>query len=567
MKLFLFGAFFFCISSRQFCQVFPAKDYPKHYFRNPLNIPISLAGNFGELRPNHYHMGLDIRTKKRVNLPVYAAADGYIAKVKVEPAGFGQAIYINHPNGYTTVYAHLNDFSPALSAYVKQQQYKQESWRISIDVPPGMFPVKKGEQIALSGSTGGSEAPHLHFEIRSTSDDVNLNPTLFALPIIDNTKPTILGLAVYDGTKSIYEQSPKIFPVRNVKGVLRIRGGAITSSVSKLRFAISAFDTESGTANRNGIYQASLYDDNKPEIGFEMDRISYANTRGVNAHIDYKTKTNGGPYLQQLFRLPGYNNSIYYSFKNDGLIDLSDGALHLMKIDVKDGYGNIATLNFSVKYKEGAANTWLAPGKMFYPHMLDAFETPDCAFYIGEKCLYDSVHINFFKLPYPGGISYTYEIGAVYIPLQDSFLVRIKPISNFDVSKMDKVVMQRFAGSKKDVEKVQWQGGWASARFRDFGDFQLLVDEEPPRVIPVGFANGANLSRASRIVLIIKDNLDVFKNFRAELDGKWLRFSNDKGKSFIYNFDEHCPRGKHELKISVQDEAGNSATQVFNFTR
>jgi len=569
MKPFVLGVFFYFISLHLFCQLFPAKNYPQNYFRNPLNIPISLAGNFGELRPNHYHMGLDIRTEKRVNLPVYAAADGYIARVKVEPAGFGQAIYINHPNGYTTLYAHLNDFFHALSAYVKQQQYNQESWRIFIDIPPNMFPVKKGDLVAYSGSTGGSEAPHVHFEIRSTANDVNLNPTLFGLPITDNSRPTILRLAMYDGNKSVYEQTPKIFPVRVVRSKLTIPGSIITTSSSKVMFAISAFDTESGTPNHNGIYEASLYDNNKAIIGFEMDNISYSNTRNVNAHFDYKTKANNGPYFQQLFRLPGYINSIYYSLKNDGVINVSEGDVHQMKIEIKDGYRNTAWLNFSVKYKEGLVSNWQAPGKMFYPQMLDGFESPDCAFYIGEKCLYDSVHINYTKSNAiePGAISSVHSIGAVYIPLQDSFLIRIKPNIDLDAVKKDRVVMQRYAGTKKDVEKVQWQGGWASARFRDFGNFQLLVDEESPQIIPVGFINGANLSRASRIVFIIKDNLNVFKNFRAELDGKWLRFTNDKGKSFIYNFDEHCPPGNHALKISVQDEAGNVAVQVYHFTR
>ncbi len=534
-----------------------------------MNIPISLAGNFGEIRPNHYHMGLDIRTEKRVNLPVYAAADGYITKIKVEPAGFGQAIYINHPNGYTTLYAHLNDFFPALSAYVKAQQYKMESWRIFIDIPPNMFPVKKGDLIAYSGSTGGSEAPHVHFEIRRTADDVNLNPTLFGLPITDNTNPVIMRLAMYNSSKSIYEQSPKFFSVRKVKGVLTIAGNLISTNLSKVRFAIGAYDTESGTSNHNGIYSAALYDNGKAEIGFEMDDISYSFTRNVNAHIDYKTKANGGANLQQLFRLAGYVNSIYYSKKNDGVIDVSDGAPHQMKIEVKDGYGNSSVLNFSVKYKAGANGNWQSAGKMFYPQMLDGFETEDCSFYIGEKCLYDSVHINYIKSNaiLSNAVSSVHSIGATYIPLQDSFLVRIKPNGNFDASKKNKVVMQRFTGAKKDVAKVEWQAGWASARFRDFGNFQLLVDEEPPQIVPIGFVNGANLSKASRIVFIIKDNLDAFKNFRAELDGKWLRFTNDKGKSFIYQFDEHCPAGNHELKISVQDEAGNVATQVYNFTR
>ena len=155
--------------------------YPKGYFRNPLNIPISLSGNFGELRPNHYHMGVDIKTAARENLPVYAAADGYISRIKIEPGGFGRAIYITHPNGYTTLYAHLNNFAAKIDAFVKQQQYANESWKVELDVSPALLPVKKGDFIAYSGNTGGSQAPHLHFEIRRTSDDVNVNPLLIRI--------------------------------------------------------------------------------------------------------------------------------------------------------------------------------------------------------------------------------------------------------------------------------------------------------------------------------------------------------------------------------------------------
>jgi hypothetical protein len=569
MKHLLIKALLVIIYCPAFSQIFPAKNYPKGYFRDPLNIPISLAGNFGELRPNHYHMGLDIRTNHRENLPVFAAADGYIAHIKVEPAGFGQAVYINHPNGYTTVYGHLNDFFPALSAYVKRQQYKMESWRVFLDIPPGMFPVKKGDLIAYSGNTGGSEAPHVHFEIRSTADDVNKNPMLFGMLIEDNTAPVILRLAVYDRTKSIYEQSPRILPVRRSGNFYSLANGIIITNSPKVSFAISAFDTESGTSNRNGIYEADLFDNNNAVIGFQMDNISYDKTRNVNAHIDYKTKARGGPFLQELFQLYGYVNSIYHQVSGDGVIDLSDGAIHSIKIEVRDPVGNISELEYKVKFNGNVIKDLGPPGKKFYPMMLDGSETDDFAFYIGEKCLYDSIDINFLKLPNqnPGGVSNIYLIGSTNIPLQDSFLVRIKANTNLSSDKKNKTVMERFAGSKRDVKKVEWQNDWASAHFRDFGSFQLVVDEVPPVIVPVGFYDGANVSRVKRIVFIIKDNMGSFKNFRAELDGNWLRFTNDKGKSFIYKFDEHCPKGKHELKVSVEDEAGNVGVKIFRFVR
>src|SRR5258708_1355034 len=194
-------------------QVFPPADYPRGYFRDPLNIPMSLAANFGELRPNHYHMGLDIRTQKKENLPVLAAADGSIVKVVIEPFGFGQAIYLRHPNGFTTVYAHLNAFFPALASYIHQQQYKTETWQGTFDMPPGLFPVKKGSLIAYSGNKGGSQGPHLHFEIRRTAADSTLDPLLFGLPVPDNTPPVIQRRAIYDRGLCLYEKSPQILPV------------------------------------------------------------------------------------------------------------------------------------------------------------------------------------------------------------------------------------------------------------------------------------------------------------------------------------------------------------------
>ncbi|HTS45389.1 MAG TPA: M23 family metallopeptidase [Puia sp.] len=560
---------FLMIGSQLLSQFFPAKNYPKNYFRNPLGIPIKLAANFGELRANHYHMGLDIRTEKRVNLPVYAAADGYIARIKIEPWGFGQAIYINHPNGYTTLYAHLNSFFPALAEYVKQQQYKMESWQVFLDIPPGKFSVRKGDLIALSGSTGGSEGPHLHFEIRRTADDVNLNPLLFGLPVPDNTPPVIQRLALYDRSKSVYEQSPKIFPARKAGAGYSIGTPLISSPSAYIGFAIGGFDTQSGSTNPNGIYEATLYDNAKPVAGFQMDNISYEDTRNINAHIDYKTRANGGPYLQQLFKLPGYTHSIYKNESGDGSIDISDGSIHRIRIEVKDAYGNRSELNCKIQYSQNDSGTLSYPGKLFYPGMWDGYETDDCEFYLGEKSLYDSVHVQYTRVNSAASdvVSAVHNIGFAYIPLQDSLLVRIKLTAALSESQKDKVVMQRFAGDKTEIRKPQWLGDWASASFRDFGNFQLVLDEEAPVIVPVGFKDGAILNNASRIEFVIKDNLDEYKNFRAELDGKWLMFTNDKGRAFIYKMDEHCPPGAHELKVSVEDIAGNKTEQIFKFTR
>jgi hypothetical protein len=208
--------------------------------------------------------------------------------------------------------------------------------------------------------------------------------------------------------------------------------------------------------------------------------------------------------------------------------------------------------------------------------MLDGYETGDCAFYIGEKCLYDSVHIDYTVsgVSLPDAVSAMHIIGSPSIPLQDPLLVRIRPNKELEGGRRDKVVMVRTEGDKKEVQRPEWQSGWASARFRDFGNFQLVEDKEAPVILPVGFREKAILGRSARIVFRVKDNLGAIRNFRAELDppadgrsGKWLCFSNDKGTAFIYKFDEHCPPGKHVIKIIVEDEAGNRTTKEYQFTR
>jgi hypothetical protein len=398
---------------------------------------------------------------------------------------------------------------------------------------------------------------------------VNLNPLLFGFPLTDNTTPVIRRFAVYDRNKSTYEQAPRLFAVKKTGKDYVSVPSLITVNSSKASFAISAFDTHTGSSNMNGIYEAWLYDNGTLITGFQMDNISYNDTRNLNAHIDYKTRISGGGYLQHLSELPGYLNSIYIKRKGDGVIDLSDGSVHAIRIVVKDTNGNTSELSFSVRYSGIAAPAASVAGKVFYPMILDVYEDAECEFYIGERCLYDWVHIRKTTTAStsPAAVSAVHTIGSSLVPLQDSFLVRLKADRVLTESQKSRVIMVRSAASGKTVEKVEWNGDWASGRFRDFGSFQLMIDESPPEILPVGFASGANLANASRILFTVKDNYDKFGNFRATLDGKWLMFTNDKGRTFIYSFDEKCPPGEHELKVQVEDEAGNVSERIFRFKR
>lgn len=548
-------------------QLFTPFSYPQNEFRNPLAIPISLAANFGELRLNHYHMGLDIRTAHRENLPVFATADGYIYRIKVEPFGFGQAIYLRHANGYISLYAHLNAFYPALSNYVKQKQYELQRWDISIELPPGLLKVNRGDLIAYSGNTGGSQGPHLHFEIRTYPDDTNLNPMLFGLTIPDNTPPVFRSLSVYDRNRSFYEQTPSFFPVKGKAGKYIIGLPVLILNSPNPGFGVAGFDTQTGSNNPNGIYQAIIYDNGKMISGFRMDRISYDDTRGINAHVDYPTHERGGPYYQLLFKMPAYNHSIYREATPGGILHLEDGKVHVIRIELRDAYGNLSNLTFRARYQPHENANTLYAGKMFYPGNVDGMEMPDAAFYLGATCLYDSLHLDYQQtaIEVKNAVSSVHHFGNTQIPLADSLLVRIK-LSKLPALKQQ-VVMQWSNNEDFEIKKPEWLGDWATASFRNFGNFGLVLDTIPPVILIPGVVDNANLQRSSRIAILVEDNYKKIRNFRATLDGNWLMFSNDKAKAFIYHFDEKCKPGKHELKIYAEDEAGNSTGIVVHFIR
>ena len=539
------------------------QDYPQNYFRNPLNIPMELVANFGELRANHWHMGLDIRTQQKQNLLVHAATEGYIARVKIEPGGFGRAIYINHPNGYTTLYAHLNNFFPALEQYVKAEQYILESWQVELEISPKLFPVDKGSFIAYSGNTGGSQGPHVHFEIRDTKTGECLNPLLFGMPIIDNVPPTVSRLAMYDRARSVYQQSPRYLGLKKTGSIYNT--GLIKLTSNKISFAIGATDRFTNSGNGNGIYSARLLLDGIPQSEFVLDKIDYLETRYLNAQIDYRLKFNGGPYLQHLSCLPGDRSDVY-TLTSDGVLRFDDDQIHQVRIEVRDAKKNLSVVEFSIQYEPSAQTaSFVEVPDILTPEHVNVFETENFEIFTSEFTVYDTVNLTHTinNAAAANAISPVNLFCSAAIPTHDSILVRIRPSTEVPVEDRDRVIIKSVAGTRTVVQKAGWQQEWLAAKFRQFGSFQAFIDNEPPTVN----APPTDLSRATRLVFNPKDNFKNIKRFRAEVDGQWLQFTNDKGLAHIYTFDEKFPRGEHELKIVVEDEAGNVTEKVWNVRR
>ncbi|RXM50868.1 MULTISPECIES: M23 family metallopeptidase [unclassified Chryseobacterium] len=539
-------------------------NYPQNYFRNPLNIPMQLAANFGAVRTNHFHMGLDLRTNSQENLSVLAAADGYVSRIKVERYGFGNAVYITHPNGFTTVYAHLNKYFDKLDEYVKEKQYKDEKWEQDITFQPGQFPVTKGQLIALSGNTGGSAGPHLHFEIRDTKTEECLNPLLFGFNIPDSVAPIISGLYWYDRRFSTYEPGANGIAVKKV-------GNAYTADVVRVNsplisFGIKAVDKANQGFNL-GIYKAEILIDGKLIYGFSIDRVSYDDTRYLNGCIDYTKFIRDKVGVQHLSTLPGMKLQNYSEPNLSGIINLQDENIHNIEIVLKDVKGNTSRLTTKVQLSNTGSGI-TSSGKTILPNEGKTMTTENAEINFSKNALYDAVNFNMYEKSSSDGnaVSNTIVLQNPYLPVQDYYTVKIKPNRKLSKEEKDRVVVLFNYGSDKDAVKAKWNGDQAEAQFNRLGTTELILDNSLPSVSS-GWKDGAVVSGSS---LRLKGSTKVgdIVLFRAELDGKWLRFGRVKN-DFVHVFDEKCPTGSgsHTLKVTTINSAGNTNTQNFTFQR
>jgi len=540
---------------------FAQSNYPQGYFRNPLNIPINLAANFGAVRSNHFHMGLDIRTNSQENLPVVAAANGYVSRIKVEHYGFGNAVYVTHPNGYTTVYAHLNKYFAQLDEYIKEQQYKDEKWEQDISFSPNQFPVTKGQLIALSGNTGGSAGPHLHFEIRDTKTEECINPLLFGFNIPDGIAPIISGLYWYDRRFSTYEPGANGIAVKKTGNIYT--SNVIQVNSPQISFGIKAVDKANQGFNL-GIYDAELLIDGKSVYSFKIDRIHYNDTRYINGCVDFTKFIRDKMSIQHLSNLPGMKLP-NYSSGSDGIINLQDNEIHNIEIILKDVNGNTSRLTTKIQLSNSSEKI-SSSNKTVSPNESKTIRTENAEINLSKNAVYDAVNFNMSEKPDAETVSNSIVLNSPYIPIHDFYSVKIKSNRKLSSEEKDKTVLELNYGSDKNIIKAKWNGDWAEGQFNRLGTARLLIDNSLPAVSP-SWKEGAMITINS---LRLKGTTKIgdIESFRAELNGKWLRFARVKD-DFVYIFDEKCPKGSgsHTLKVTTINTAGNINTQTFTFQR
>ena len=558
-------------------------NYPKNDFRSPVDTTMSLAGNFGEIRPNHFHAGFDIRTNNREGMPIYAVADGYVSRIKISAFGYGKALYITHPNGYTTVYGHLLNFDNDIQTLANKIQYLEESYEIDTILSPVILTVKKGELIGLSGNTGGSQGPHLHFEVRDSNSEMPINPYYFGYIIPDTVKPRITQIAIYPLNESASingKNSPKkITPIYKKGNYSFLKSDTITAN-GNIGFAIECHDTETRSTNKNSVFSIELQSGGKRIYYQELEKFTFENARYVNAHIDYESKQKYGSKIQKCFVSKNNESGIFKDVIDRGAIQFNDDSTHWIRFIIKDYIGNTTELTLKVK---GSSNRILSKiskerkndspdHKMIDCLQENKFNTADFRITIPAAAMYDDVILNYSKKGnMPGTYCPLYQIMDDETPLQKYVSIGIKAIVLADSLQSKACIVSYNKKGKKNYEGGTFSEGWLNTQTKTFGSFSISIDTIAPKIKVYSKQikdKKFDFSKSKTIGILASDNLSGIRKYRATIDGKWVLCEYEFKKNLLfYTFDQSITKGEHFFQIEVTDDKQNTSILSFVFIR
>jgi len=544
-------------------------------FIQPVKIPLALSANFGELRIDHFHSGIDIRTQGVTGKEVVAAADGYVSRIGVSPTGFGNALYIRHPSGYSTVYGHLERFTPEIDAYVKAQQYERKSFSVTLFPQKEKFQVKQGDIIAFSGNSGGSGGPHLHFEVRKTDSEIPINPLLFNFGPADNIKPVIERLFIYpviDNSEINSLHKTMKISVAGNNGNYYVPAGNEISIRGPAGFGIKSYDQLNDSYNKCGIYSIELRIDSSLKFSYVMDEFSFNESRYINSHIDYETYIRDNSFIERAFVLPNDKLSVYRNVVNRGIFNFTDGKTHHVEITVKDVQNNISALTFDVKsiVPEVKVNGKPAKEGVVMPYnRSNRFRAENISISIPSGALYDTLYFMYkHDAGTPQMLSDVHYIHNKYTPLQKPCSLSIKPSSVPAGKESKMLIVQMSDDFKKSAINSSYSDGYVTGDILSFGMFFAGIDTVAPSIFANGLQSGSDLTGKSELRIKITDDLSGIKSYEPVLDGKWALFEYDqKNNVLVYRFDPaRITKGTtHNLTLKVTDNKENQSVYNCDF--
>lgn len=532
----------------------------------PLKIPLFLSGNFGELRSNHFHSGIDFKTQGRTGLAVYSMEKGWISRIAVSPWGYGKALYITHPNGMTSVYAHLDSFSGKIAKFVEEYQYNKETFSFDTKLKKGELPVERGEMIARSGNSGSSGGPHVHFEIRDTESEDPIDPLPFFMEKIKDTrKPEIRNI--------------RLFPINGV-----VNGGSspITAALKKredgtiildksftawgeIGFGLKAYDKMDGTSNIYGVKQIKLFQGDKLIFSMENNRFSFDETRYINSITDYADWKQNKSMVMKMFLDPGNHFSFNGKIANRGIVRIEKEKTYTFRYELQDAHGNTTRFEFGVKGVKQEIPKKTKGDHYFRFDRKNNFESEGFRMEFPKGALYEDLDFKYVRTPSKKWHSDIHKIHESNTPLHVRCPIRIALTTDTLADKSNYFLAVLRNGAPAYVDAT-YKNGAMETKIRDFGSYVIHKDETPPVVKPFAVESWG---KTGILKFKISDARSGIREWRGEVDGKFAIFEFDgKTATLSYKIDKaRLNKTKtHKLILHVKDNCGNVCVYKRNFT-
>jgi hypothetical protein len=545
----------------------------KYPFRSPVDLDIRLSGNFAELRGSHFHAGIDIKTNGTIGHNIYSIADGYVSRIKVSPYGYGNALYIRHPNGYTSVYGHLSRFNIQIGQYVSNKQYNLKKFAVDLYPQPDEIPVNMGDVIALSGNSGGSTGPHLHFEIRKSATEKPQNPLFWDFEIADNIAPRFHHLILNplsDHAQINGSHSRAIFKLDKEKSNYYTKDKSIITVSDTIGVVAHVNDYLNNTHNKCGVYELKMYVDDNLHYHLKMDDLSFAENRYILIHADYQLELDENIKAHKCYVDEGNHFSGYEFIENQGLLFVAPGQKKNVKIIATDVDGNKSDLQFTLLgVPVKAAKIIKDYVKILYPGKENVFETDSIKLKFSEKSLFRKVYFQFNMSSGNGKLySDVYSVHNNREPVNKRYFISIKT-QDIPFKYQDKVYLAGVNGSDlySVASNVSYKDKWLSAHIRSFGNFAAAIDTVRPEIIPINIYEKKYMLGEKRISFIIKDNETGIDSYNGYINGEWVLFQYDAKNDLVYyEFDDYLPKAdKYVLKLIVSDNKKNTAVKTISF--
>lgn len=536
-------------------------NFPKNYFSNPLDIDLILNGTFGELRSSHFHSGLDFKTQFKEGLNIYSAAEGYVSRISIKHGGFGKAIYIDHPNGYTTVYAHLKSFNDEIENYIKKLQYEKQTYQIEKYLKKDVIKIKRKQIIGKSGNTGSSSGPHLHFETRKTSNQKALNPKLFDFKIKDNRHPIINSAFIY-----------KIDSLNNYKGPVKIKLKKINDSLyesniveasGKVGFGISGFDRQDLAYNKNGIYYYTAFLNNNKSIEFKFDEFYFQESIKIKTLIDYEYFIKYKKRIIKLFKDKGNDLSVY-SGNLSGFVDIVGKESEYL-IEISDIAGNktkvkIPILNSNKEIKLKNDENLIESNKKIKNDLDYNFNFKNSKIQIPKNTFLKDVKLNIKNF------EDSIKIENPYVPLFKN--IKIDFLNNKNL-KGDYLAYKNFDGVESFASSKLDNKNYFNLKTKSLGTYFIKTDSINPIIKLNNFNNGDWISKKELIKFTILDKETGIKSYQVKINDKWILFEYEyKKNELFYRFDSYFKNNReNKIEITVEDMVGNKTEKIFTFYR